>query len=181
MSNTEALLVPQIPVSGRSCGTCAMCCKVYPIEAVNKPAFKLCTKFKPGKGCTIWPERPDTCSRFYCRWMLDERLGPQWKPDVCKFVMSYQTPTQLFITVDPVHKGAWKQEPYYSVLKKQAEKHLEVDGRIVVCDGGDIYCILPHEDVIVARYGGVLNFRVERKSVGAVTIYSIMQNAAAAA
>jgi hypothetical protein len=45
-------------VPGRECGSCSMCCKVYNIAEISKPAGKWCSHCKPGKGCVIHDAPP---------------------------------------------------------------------------------------------------------------------------
>src|SRR5258707_4525960 len=79
----EVALVP-----GRSCGTCSMCCKVYSIRELSKPAGRWCVHAVRGAGCAIHPNRPRSCRDFFCSWLVDPNLGPGWKPEVSRFVLS---------------------------------------------------------------------------------------------
>ena len=68
-------------VPGRSCGTCTLCCKVFPVPDLAKPAGKWCQHCQPGKGCRIHETRPEVCRKFFCGWMVSPGLGPEWKPE----------------------------------------------------------------------------------------------------
>src|SRR4029450_3980750 len=75
-------------VPGRTCGTCTLCCKVYPVVPdLDKPRSVWCPHCVAGKGCGIHVKRPNICRTFFCNWLLDEALGPEWKPERCKFVL----------------------------------------------------------------------------------------------
>ena len=53
--------------TGRSCGSCSMCCYVMGVEDIGKPKSQWCQHCKPGKGCSIYADRPATCkSSFNC-------------------------------------------------------------------------------------------------------------------
>ena len=36
----------------------------------------------------IYEDRPDTCKSFYCMWLIDPTLGPEWKPEKSHFVVA---------------------------------------------------------------------------------------------
>jgi hypothetical protein len=110
------------PSTGRSCGSCTMCCKVYDVPPIdNKPRGVWCKHCKPGKGCGIWQERPEFCRDFHCHWILDVSFGEEWKPDKSKLVMNYRPDANVFtVMVDPGSPGAWLREPYHSGLRALA-------------------------------------------------------------
>lgn len=53
IEDTKMAIVKEY-VDGRSCGTCAMCCKVYDVPEVNKIGRNWCHKFKLCNGCEIY-------------------------------------------------------------------------------------------------------------------------------
>src|SRR3954468_5954361 len=113
IARTESLIVP-----GRSCGTCSLCCKVPHIAELDKPAGKWCAHCRPGKGCGIHATRPVSCRGFYCEWMTSKGLGPDWKPDRCKFMLSKTNDGRnLTAHVDPGFPNAWRAKPYYENFK----------------------------------------------------------------
>lgn len=67
-------------VPGRSCGQCTACCRILEIEALAKPAGILC-HHSSGVACTIYPERPDACARWYCLWRRIGALPEELRPD----------------------------------------------------------------------------------------------------
>ena len=139
----EPVLVP-----GRSCGTCTMCCKVYTIRELNKPAGRWCIHCVQGSGCGVHPSRPRSCREFFCSWLVDPNLGPAWKPEVCRFVLSADaTHRAIMVTVDPGRPLAWKREPYYPVLKQFSEVFFRIDQKVLVNLNGHITVILPDRDV----------------------------------
>ena len=38
----------------RHCGGCTLCCKLIPVEELNKPAGARCKHVRTGKGCSIY-------------------------------------------------------------------------------------------------------------------------------
>jgi hypothetical protein len=143
----EPALVP-----GRSCGTCTMCCKVYLIRELNKPAGQWCVHCVQGSGCGIHARRPPSCREFFCSWLVDPNLGPEWKPEVSRFVLSADaTHKAIMVTVDPGRPLAWKREPYYAVLKRFSEVFFRLDQKVLVNLNGHITVILPDRDVPIGR------------------------------
>ena len=121
----------------RSCGGCTLCCKVYDVPVLEKPRGRWCGHCAPGRGCEIHASRPEFCRDFQCLWILDTRLGDEWRPDRAKFVMSYLAEKGLLaVTCDPGAPRAWKREPYYSKLKAWAAE-LMARGHFVMVQSGD--------------------------------------------
>lgn len=109
------------PVPGRSCGSCALCCKVYDNPEVGSVAGSWCQHCEIGRGCRIYETRPDECRAFYCLWMTQAFLGPEWKPDRSRFVLTMDAGTRwLFAQVDPGAAQAWRKEPYFGQFKRWA-------------------------------------------------------------
>jgi hypothetical protein len=149
-------------VPGRTCGTCGLCCKVYSVPGLNKPAGHWCIHSRFGLGCGIHAIRPSFCSQFFCSWLVDPNLGPEWKPEVCRFVLSADPAYQaLTLMVDPETPLAWKREPYYSVLKKFSEVLFRRNMKVLVNLSGHITVILPDRDVPI----GVILPREAREEI----------------
>jgi hypothetical protein len=143
IQDSEDPLVPD-----RTCGTCTLCCKVYPVAELNKPAGTWCIHLAPGKGCTYREHRPHICHQFFCGWRQDPNLGPEWKPEKSRFVLSVAREySAVVVTVDPGMPLAWKKEPYYSRLKVWAERAFLENKRIVVLVSGQATVVLPDRDV----------------------------------
>jgi hypothetical protein len=178
LARIDARVVPS-----RSCGSCSMCCKLMSIPVFNKPDGQWCSHAKPGKGCNIHAERPFFCRGFYCHWMMTPGLGPEWKPDVAKFLISARNNgARITAHVDPGAPHAWRREPYYSTFKTWAVKaaaqrpHMHL---IDVMHGDRITVILPDRDVeigavgqdetveVVAHADGKLEARVIKRAVAA--------------
>jgi Fe-S-cluster containining protein len=139
---------------GRSCGSCSLCCKVLPAPELSKPAGQWCVHSVPGSGCAIHAARPPACRRFFCSWRLDPNLGPEWKPEVSRFVLSADPARQaLVVTVDPGMPLAWKREPYYARLKQLSESAFRQDRKVLVSLRGQITVILPDRDVAIGGIG----------------------------
>jgi hypothetical protein len=127
---TPDQITPIVP--GRSCGTCTLCCKVYEVLPLNKPAGKWCSHCSPGRGCGIHETKPDLCSSFNCFYLTEGRLSDEWKPEVSKFVISIDPNSgYMHVRVDPGQPRAWMKEPYLQQLRVWAEAMLP-RGQLVI-------------------------------------------------
>jgi hypothetical protein len=141
------------PAAGRSCGSCTLCCKVFDVPALEKPAGSWCTHCTPGRGCGIHETRPQHCRSFHCLWMTQAWLGPEWKPDRAKMVLTIDPTTNfLFVQLDPGHPGAWKREPYYSHLKAMSEAWLRLGRHVLVFLKKSATVVLPDGDVALGVF-----------------------------
>jgi hypothetical protein len=160
------------PAPGRDCGTCTLCCKVYDVPAVEKLAGTWCRHCQPGRGCGIHATRPDHCRSFHCLWMTQEWLGPEWKPERSKMVLSMDPVTRfLLVQVDPGAATAWRREPYYGQLKRWAAAAVPQGRQVVVFLNKSATVVLPDRDVPLGLLGP--NDRIvarERRTAQGVTL-----------
>lgn len=128
-----------------------MCCKVPTIKdpELEKAPGVWCPHAVPGKGCGIYEHRPGSCRRFYCHWMLNPTLGPEWKPDRAKFVLYGDAPStkRIDIAVDPAFPNAWTKEPYFATIKKWINDGIERDLIVLVQIGSRYVAVLPNRTV----------------------------------
>jgi len=150
----DPALVVSTPAPGRSCGTCTLCCKVYDVPSLDKPAGKWCQHCKPGQGCGIHETRPQHCRSFHCFWMTSDLLGPEWKPERCRFVLSVDPATQnLLVQVDPGQPSAWKTAPYYDQIKRWAAAALAEKRHVIVFLNKSATAVLPNRDIQLGIIG----------------------------
>lgn len=105
--------------AARSCGACAMCCKLLHISEpeMQKPADSWCVHVRKGAGCAIYDDRPGQCRAFVCGWLAGA-LGDHWRPDKSKMVLaSGARPDVLLLHVDPAAGLRWKEPRYLDDLK----------------------------------------------------------------
>src|SRR3954471_10751405 len=118
MKNPSAAALLTATSSGavdRSCGTCTLCCKLMAVAALSKPASIWCTHCTPGRGCGIYEQRPEECRTFHCNWLVDARLGPNWKPEKSKFALvTTREGNGIEVRCDPNFPTAWRKEPFYA-------------------------------------------------------------------
>lgn len=161
------------PAPGRACGSCAMCCKVFEISELAKPAGPWCRNARPGKGCAAYEERPGSCRDFLCEWIVDGRYGPEWKPDTAKFAVTAMTAsTNVLIGVDPNFPNAWRREPYMSVIAGWV-KAFEAQGRFVIVRiGARCIALLPDKEVELGAVGAGDGVFISREAGPAGYVYS---------
>ncbi len=143
-SPDSSFVADRKPLAGRECGTCSKCCNVYFIPELDKPKNTWCPHVSDTCGCRIWPDRPKTCSAFFCLWTLDPRFDERWKPELAGFVMStIENGSQLQVVVDTDFPEAWRREPYLSTLCAMS-RDMMVSGKFIyVYVASERYMILP--------------------------------------
>ncbi len=122
------------------------CCKLPAIADLNKPSGKWCVNADPGRGCKIYADRPGVCRAFYCDWMLNPALGPEWKPDKARFLVGTFANGAVAVLVDSAAPSAWRAQPYYNALKILAAQIIERGGVMSVHAGRRMTVILPDRD-----------------------------------
>ena len=136
----------------RSCGSCTLCCKLFPVPELEKPASQWCRHIAQGRGCGIHETRPSVCRAFWCQWIENDQLGPEWKPEIAKFVLSiYPGSNSLAVTVDPASPANWRKEPYLSDLRRFATAALAQGDQVIVFKGDHATAILPEGETELGR------------------------------
>jgi Fe-S-cluster containining protein len=142
-AETAAALVP-----GRECGTCTLCCKVMRVDELESPAGQWCKHCSPGKGCGIHATRPPVCREFFCIWMYKKEIGPEWKPEKSKIILTLEGDgARIAAHVDPSFPGAWRRSPFYEDLKRWSEVAASRQQQVSVWIGRHAIVILPDRDV----------------------------------
>jgi hypothetical protein len=167
-----------IVVQDRACSSCALCCKVLSVPDFDKPAGKWCSHCTPGHGCGIHATRPFACRGFYCEWMISKGLGPEWKPERCKFVLSKTNDgRRLTAHVDPGYAPAWRASPFYENFKIWAAEGVRQDPMHVVdvMIGERITVVLPDRDVEVGLLAPDELVQLSRNADGVVSVERILR------
>ncbi len=169
-------------VDGRSCGTCSMCCKIFDVPPVdNKPAGIWCKHCKPGSGCGIWDTRDQFCADYFCHWRFDASLGPEWRPDVAKFLINREPgDIWLSVIVDKALPNAWRREPYHAKLRALATRLIEGGKHgLMLIVGDSKYVILPDREILIGTRNTHANVRFKRATVNGTVRYDIELQVAA--
>lgn len=139
---------------GKDCGTCTLCCKLFPVPELDKPSGKWCRHIVQGRGCGIHETRPPVCRAFHCQWLYNPDLGPEWKPETAKFVLSiFPKSNTLAVTVDPGFPHNWMKEPFLTQFRRWSETALEQGDCVVVFQGTRATAILPDRNVALGELG----------------------------
>jgi len=70
----------QKQVKNRKCGECTACCTRLKIEELDKDVNQDCRHLCK-TGCSIYSDRPQTCSNFECVWLSGWLGGESHRPD----------------------------------------------------------------------------------------------------
>ena len=65
----------------RPCDDCRLCCKVFPVPALDKPAGAWCRHAAAGGCANHGPQKPEICRQYDCYWREHEALCESWRPD----------------------------------------------------------------------------------------------------
>jgi hypothetical protein len=104
------------------------------IEQLAKPAGSWCTHCKPGRGCRIYPERPDECRSFNCLWLVNDRLDERWRPSKSRLVLT-TSDDGIEIRCDPGFPDAWRKPPFRDQIQQWAVSGETHDVTVVVVVG----------------------------------------------
>jgi hypothetical protein len=152
------LVADRLKETGRQCGSCSLCCFVFAIKELDKPAKRWCRHCKPGKGCSIHGNHPDVCQTFVCEWLI-RPVPDHWYPLKSRMVITFPelrdvSPISvLLITVDPRYPSRWREEPYHSDIRGFSQSGLlgtnpgKLYYQTQVRCGDDEWLILPDEVV----------------------------------
>ena len=138
-----------MPNRSKSCGPCGLCCKVFAVEELKKPMGVMCAHYGgAGAGCTIHPDRPQSCRTFECVWLMDPEMPHRFRPDQTKVVLD-QDPdgTRLIARCDPANPQAWRRNPMYAALKGYAAQTWGTGKLVLAVAGRRTWVIAPHDDV----------------------------------
>jgi len=135
---------PATASPARQCGTYTLCCKLIEVAELDKPQNVWCSHCAPGKGCRIYEQRPGNCRSFKCAWLVDMSLGEEWRPDRAKFVIAEEPGTgRHHIVCEATAPGAWRREPFYSVIKSFLKRPGMERQQIVVTTGRKLTLLVP--------------------------------------
>lgn len=123
--------------NGNSCGSCTLCCKLTSVPEFNKPPGEWCRHCKPGRGCTIYDDRPESCRNFRCVW-LTGGLPDDLRPDKCKVIFERLPSGRTFLVLtNNGYTEAWKKREVKDIIAS----FLRANKAIVVGPKPGIYFI----------------------------------------
>ena len=154
---TDAELDESIAMTGRSCGSCSLCCRLLDVPEAGKQTGQWCPHCRPGNGCSIYADRPEVCRRWACAWLTDIDIGDEWYPLKCGIVIDMLVTSEGYpvmrFHVDPRTPDVWRSEPYYSQIKGTALRGLRRDAGfqfatvIAIAKRPSWLMVLPHTEI----------------------------------
>jgi hypothetical protein len=154
----------------RSCGACALCCKVMAIDELAKPMGSWCPNCRPGRGCSIYGEHPASCRTFSCQWLDDTSMPEELRPDRTKVVLVREGDRRLVARCDPGFPSAWRAQPINSHLRRIAAATWSQDLQVAAMVNGRVWLITPKGEVEVGEVDPRSPFIVEKRSDGSATV-----------
>ena len=65
----------------RTCTPCRLCCKIFPLPVLDKPADVWC-EYACSTGCSVHDQgRPPVCREYDCYWIEHAEMPEQYRPD----------------------------------------------------------------------------------------------------
>lgn len=121
----------------RNCDGCTLCCKVIGIKALEKPQGQWCQHCASGEGCKIYSSKPEECTTFVCGYLCEPELDERWKPSRSKIILVTEMGGKRIVAhMDTQRPDAWKQEPFFSTLKRWAQNGRTSGGEVLIDIGG---------------------------------------------
>ena len=139
--------------TGRSCDGCSMCCYVLAIDALEKPMGTWCTNCSNKNSCDIYPDHPQECKDYQCGYLtLANVFSEIWNPTKSKMVISLGlNGHRIRVDVHPSYPTRWKEEPYYSDLRRIAQNLNPKTTQLIVRVGRKTTVMLPNEDAYLGE------------------------------
>lgn len=78
------------------CGGCTLCCELFPVKELKKPANINCQFCVVKEGCSIHEDRPNACRDFFCAYAQSPNVPIELRPDKSNVIFEKMS-DQLFI------------------------------------------------------------------------------------
>ncbi len=142
----------------KPCGDCSLCCKVFKVPELDKPKGVWCRHFVKGTGCGVHATRPPVCRNYQCVWTLAAPLDEQWRPDRAGFVINpLPVATEMELVADPGRPDDWRREPYYSQIKRWANRDAGPLTRVLVFIQERVIVVFPETEIDLGPSTGLPN------------------------
>ena len=153
----------------KTCGPCGLCCKVFAVEELAKPAGTPCPHF--AAGCSIYGTRPVSCRSFECVWLMDPEMPHRFRPDQTRVVLD-QDPEglRLIARCDPANPMAWKRNPMHGALRARAAATWRTGRLVLAVAGRRTWVVTPTADIDLGEIDPASSLRVEEDASGEVTV-----------
>jgi hypothetical protein len=117
-TDEETLIAERKAVTGRECGNCSMCCKLFDVPEAGKPSHGWRPHCRPGKGggCSIYQDRPAACRKYSCLCLVRPEFDDRWFPKKCGIVVDWHEDKEAGILLR-FHVDPRTPKRYSSVLQ----------------------------------------------------------------
>lgn len=122
----------------RRCGGCSLCCKLLPVQEIDKPSGQKC-KHQSFKGCGIYHKAgfPNSCALWSCRWLNGSDTEKLHRPDRVHYVIDAMPDVvtindnntgetihieAIQVWVDPRHPKAWHDPELKAFLDRRGRE-----------------------------------------------------------
>jgi hypothetical protein len=141
----------------RRCDGCTVCCTLTRVPELNKPEGKTC--IFACKGCTIYPDRPQSCRDFECEWLKGNL--PIWmKPNKAHIMLEKLSDVDVVIALpEPGYEKNWRTPEITAALKKEyQDKGIAVmaSDRLAMVPEGQSFEEIWNDVKSAARSAGVI-------------------------
>lgn len=118
-------------VNETRCGECTLCCDLFPVKWLNKPANTKCIHCN--LGCKIHDTKEDECKNFECAYLQFKTAHIDLRPDNCKMIFEkvsdeifygLQHPDFEFTDVAKRQVYSFLQQGFSVILKSTKHKEL---------------------------------------------------------
>jgi hypothetical protein len=132
-------------MSHRHCGGCTLCCRLVPVETLNKPAGARC-QHQTRRGCSVYRDLNVICPEcrlWNCRWLVDPDAIGLRRPDHARYVIDimpdfigvrddesgrvHNVPVTV-VWCDPDYPDAWRDP----ALRRYAERMAKERGEAMI-------------------------------------------------
>lgn len=100
------------------CSGCTWCCFHPAVKEFGKPIQEWCVHCNEN-GCSIYEDRPKSCSTYECVYFQDKLMPEEFRPDRCgvMFEIPYGS-KDIYALVDPDRPNALKERRMIQLISK---------------------------------------------------------------
>jgi len=108
----------------KECGTCTLCCDLFPVKWLNKSEDTKCIHCD--LGCKIQATKDDECREFDCEYILDDTMNIELRPDNCDVLFEKITTRIYLALAKSDNSNAWKEKNVMVHINKLNKKGISV-------------------------------------------------------
>jgi hypothetical protein len=118
-----------------------LCCRFPSVPELDKPVNVWCKHCTVGTGCSIYPDRPESCQKYECMWFTNENWPEELRPDRCRVMFEYLNGTDVIAALSTRGNDlAWQK---FLVHRQILRFTKEGYGVVIRAEGGKRHLIIP--------------------------------------